>query len=378
MNEYDFERVIERRSTGSVKWNRYSPGVLPLWVADMDFAVPPAVTQALERRAAHPIYGYTYPPASLTEAVLEHLREHYDWAIDAEWLVWLPGTVAGLHAACRLLTPGAPVLTTTPIYPPFLEAPGNMGRRRVKLPLAHDGKRAIIDLDRFTEAFTAESLFLFCNPHNPTGRVFSQAELEALAERALAGGGLIVADELHAGLVLEPGLRHRPIAAVSPELGKRTITLYAPSKTFNIAGLGLAYAVIPDAGLRRRFKAAIAGILPFVNILAYGAAEAAYRDGGGWHAALLEYLRGNRERVAEALEELPSVKATPPEGTYLYWMDLRDTGMENPVKHLERHGVGLSEGAEFDAPGFARLNFACPRATLDEALKRIVAVLRTS
>ncbi|MDN5864988.1 MAG: PatB family C-S lyase [Gammaproteobacteria bacterium] len=373
MSEYDFDRVIERRDAGSVKWNRYPSGVLPLWVADMDFAAPPAVTRALQRRVAHGIYGYRFAPDSLAEAVLDHVRDRYGWAIEADWLVWLPGTVPAIHAACRLVEPGAPVLSTTPIYPPFLDAPRNMGRALVKLPLIRGGGQDVLDLDRFEKTFTPQSLFLFCNPHNPTGRVFSEAELTDLAECALVGGGLIVSDELHADLVLEPGLRHRPLAAIAPELAKQIITLFAPSKTFNIAGLGLGYAVIPDAALRRRLEAAIAGILPYVNVLAYDAVEAAYREGRDWHAALIEYLRDNRDRVTDVLGELPGVKAKPPEGTYLYWMNLRGTGIENPVQHLEQQGVGLSDGAAFGAPGFARLNFACPRATLNEALQRIAA-----
>jgi cystathionine beta-lyase len=375
MSEFDFDCVIERRGTASVKWDRYPPEVLPLWVADMDFAAPDVVIDALQKRVAHGLFGYTHATSSLVDATLAHVREHYDWRIEADWLVWLPGAVPAIHAACQLIDPGAPVLTTTPIYPPFLAAPPNMGRARVKVAMTNQGARAGLDLDRFSEAFTPESLFLFCNPHNPTGRVFAESELEALAERALDGGGLVVSDELHADLVLEPGLRHRPLAALAPELAPQTITLFAPSKTFNVAGLGLGYAVIPDAALRRRFQAAIAGILPYVNALAYDAVEAAYRDGWAWHAALIDYLRGNRDRITEVLSECPGVRATSPEGTYLYWLDLRETGLDDPLKHLERHGVGLSDGADFDAPGFARLNFACPRATLDEALGRIHSAL---
>lgn len=376
MQKSDFDRVIDRRGTASVKWDRYPPDVLPLWVADMDFPAPDAVVAALETRAAHGLFGYTHAQPSLIEAVRAHLRAHYDWPIEADWLVWLPGAVPAIHAACRLVGERAPVLTTTPIYPPFLSAPHHMNRERVKLPLAHDAGQATLDLDGFEHAFTPDSLFLFCNPHNPTGRVFSEAELAALAERARKGGGLIVSDELHADLVLERSRRHRPLVAVAPELAPQTITLFAPSKTFNIAGLGLGYAVIPDAALRRRFKSAIAGILPYVNALAYDATEAAYREGGDWHAELIDYLRGNRDRITEAVADWPNVEATPPEGTYLYWLDLRKTGLDNPVKHLEKHGVGLSDGADFDAPGFARLNFACPRATLDEALRRITLALR--
>lgn len=376
--DYDFDRAVERRGTASVKWDRYGGrDVLPLWVADMDFPAPASVIEALKKRVRHGVFGYTHATESLVDATIEHFSAHYGWAIERDWLVWLPGTVPAIHAACRLIAEDAGVVTTTPIYPPFLAAAGHMQRRCLKAPLVAEANRAVLDLDRLESAFANSGrLFLFCNPHNPSGRVFTRGELEALAERLLRHDVFVVSDELHADLLLEPGLCHQPIAAVAPELAARTITLYAPSKTFNLAGLGLGCAVIPDAGLRRRFCAAIEGILPYVNALAYPAAEAAWREGWDWHAALIRYLRGNRDRVTETLDGLPGVSATPPQGTYLYWMDLRATGIENPVRHLERRGLGLSDGADFGAPGFARLNFACPRATLDAALTRLAAALR--
>jgi cysteine-S-conjugate beta-lyase len=343
----------------------------------MDFASPACVREALARRVEHGVFGYTHAGAALAGAIIAHAERRYGWTIEREWLVWLPGAVPALNAACRLIAPGARVVTPTPIYPPFLEAPGNMERELAAVPLASDSAgRQTLDLDALDSAFSeGGELFLFCSPHNPGGRVFSSAELEALAECALRRDVLVVSDELHADLVLEPGLRHRPLAAIGPEIAARTITLQAPSKTFNLAGLGFAYAVIPDTGLRRRFRSAIAGILPYVNALAYVAAEAAYAGGREWHARLIDYLRGNRDRVTAALDGRRGVRAVPPEATYLYWLDLRDTGVEDPVRHLERHGVGLSDGANFGAPGFARLNFGCPRSILDAALERFGAAL---
>ncbi len=376
-HEYDFDRAIDRRGTQSVKWNRYGArDVLPLWVADMDFPAPAPVVRALSRRVAHGIFGYTHASEGLVEAALAYVRGHQGWTIAPDWLLWLPGTVPAIHAACRLIARDDSVVTTTPIYPPFRSAPGRMERDCIEVPLATGRNRAALDLDRLEAAFAnGGRLFLFCNPHNPSGRAFACSELEALAERILRHDVLIVSDELHSDLVLEPGAHHHPLATLSPELAARTITLYAPSKTFNLAGLGLGCAVIPDPDLRNRFKVAIEGVLPYVNALAYAAAEAAWRDGWNWHAALIRYLRANRDRVTEALAKLPRVHATPPEATYLYWLDLRDTGIENPVAHLERHGLGLSDGVDFGAPGFARLNFACTRATLDSALERLVAAL---
>lgn len=375
---FDFDRVIDRRGTQSAKWDRYrSRDVLPLWVADMDFPAPPPVVEALVRRVKHGIFGYTHPSAALTEAILAHARNRYGWAIERNWLVYLPGAVPGLHAACRLIEPEARVAVTTPIYPPFLEAPGHMRRDCTTVPMACDSAgRQIFDGTALERAFAQDSrLFFLCNPYNPGGRVFTRAELETVGEYVRRHDVLVVADELHADLILEPDRRHQPFAALAPDLGARTITLLAPSKTFNLAGLGFAYAVIPDPELRRRFKAAIAGVLPFVSALAFAAAEAAYLHGWRWHAELIAYLRANRERVTAAVSGLPGVRAVPPEGTYLYWMDLRETGIADPARYLERHGLGLSDGTEFGAPGFVRLNFACPRTTLDTAIERLAEVL---
>lgn len=374
----DFDRVVDRRATASVKWDRYRDrDVLPLWVADMDFAAPSAVIEALAHRVEHGVFGYSHGESSLADAVIDHLGRCHAWEVERSWLTWLPGTVAALNCACRLIESNVKVVSTKPIYPPFLAAPKNMDRELISVPLLIDsGGRQTLDLDGLGRAFAAGGrLLLFCNPYNPGGRVFYREELEALAEQVLRYDVLVVADELHADLVLEPSRRHLPFAALSPAVAKRVITLQGPSKTFNIAGLGICYAVIADTELRRRFRAASAGILPYVNALAYVAAEAAYRHGGKWRAALIDYLRANRALVTSALAAWPGVSASLPEATFLYWIDARAMGVENPAKHFERHGVGLSDGEEFGAPGFVRLNFGCPRATLKAALARMTSAL---
>ncbi len=379
MSYKEFDQSPDRVGTASVKWDRYGErDVLPLWVADMDFAAPRAVIESLEQRVEHGVFGYTHPTEGLAQAILAHARKRYGWAIEESWLVYLPGAVPGLHAACRLIAAREKVVTTTPIYPPFLSVARHMDRPSAHVPLSVDETGyQTLNLQALSEAFSSGGrLFLLCNPYNPGGRVFRRRELEALAEQVLREDVLVVSDELHADLVLEPELRHRPFAAIVPELAERTITLLAPSKTFNLAGLGFAYAVIPDPALRKRFRAAIDGILPYVNALAYAAAEAAYRHGWEWHAKLIDYLRANRDRVTDALVGLSAVRAVPPEGTYLYWLDLRRSGLDNPARYLEGHGLGLSDGADFGAPGFVRLNFGCSRATLDVALERLAVGLR--
>ena len=366
-----FDTVIDRRDSDSLKWGKYAGrDILPLWVADMDFAAPPAVLAALQQRVAHGVFGYGGPWPSLVESVLAHLKGQYDWTVEADWLVWLPGLVTGLNVACRAVD-GA-VLTAEPVYPPFLSAPVFSGRRLQRAELGFDGQRWFFDKNALYQASTAETrLFLLCHPHNPVGRCWSPDELLDVAAFAAERDLIVCSDEIHCDLVLDTGKSHRPFASLSPAIAQRTITLMAPSKTFNIPGLGCAFAVIPDAGLRRRFERAMRGIVPHVNVLGLAACEAALRDAGDWHRDLLDYLRGNRDRVQAVVDRLPGVKMTPVEATYLAWLDVRALGLANPVAHFEQHGLGLSDGADFGAPGWLRLNFGCPRSTLDEALKRL-------
>jgi cystathionine beta-lyase len=377
---FDFDTGIDRRDSDSHKWRKYKDqDVIPMWVADMDFASPPAVLQALHQRVDHAIFGYAEPMPRLKEAVVEHLHQRHRWAISPEWIVWLPGLVTGLNVACRSVgRPGAGVLTTPPIYPPFFTAPRLAGKRLQTVPLVHGAARWELDLDGLGQAAKGgTSLFLLCNPHNPTGRVFTRQELEALAELCLNANLTICSDEIHCDLVLEPGCRHLPMASLSPEVARRTITLMAPSKTFNLPGLGCAYAVISDPKLRRRLLRAMAGIVPHVNILGYVAAQAAYEHGAPWLDALLAYLRNNRQLVYQAIGQMEGLRMTPVEATYLAWIDARHGGLEDPVRFFERNGVGLSDGALFGAPGFLRLNFGCPRSLLATALERMTHALRT-
>jgi cystathionine beta-lyase len=365
-----FDTVIDRRGSDSFKWGKYAGrDILPLWVADMDFAAPPAVLDALHRRIEHGVFGYGGPWPSLTESVLAHLEDEYGWAIEPEWLVWLPGLVSGLNVACRAVD--GEVLTATPIYPPFLSAPQFSGRPLKRVDLALDANRWHWDMTAMAQATSAATrLFLLCHPHNPVGRCWSRDELLALAEHAERHDLVVCSDEIHCGLILDPDKRHVPFASLSPAIAQRTITLLAPSKTFNIPGLGCAFAVIPDTTLRRRFERAMHGIVPHVNVLGLAACEAAFRHGGDWHRELIAYLRGNRDRVAEVVASLPGVHMTPVEATYLAWIDVRDLHLAKPAAHCEAHGLGLSDGSDFGAPGWLRLNFGCPRATLDDALAR--------
>ena len=380
---FDFDTPIDRRDSDSMKWSRYAgKDVIPLWVADMDFAAPPAVLAAIHKRIDHGVFGYAKPWPSLTKAVQDHLQREYAWKVEAPWIVWIPGVVAAFNVACRTVGgTGAGVFTTTPVYPPFLTAPENSGRHLVTLPLVETDGRwgwdfAAVDK---TLAESRARLWLLCHPHNPVGRAWDEAELREIARLAEKHDVVVCSDEIHCGLVLDPARKHLPLASLSPEIARRTITLMAPSKTFNIPALYSAFAVIPDPALRRAFTRVMEGVMPHINTLGLVATESAYRDCEDWHKALIDYLRGNARRVEEAVAAMPYLRTTPVEATYLAWIDCRALceakGIANAQKFFEAAGVGLSDGKDFGLPGFVRLNFGCPRATLDEALKRMAAAL---
>ena len=374
----DFDTPVERRSTDSAKWFKYEGrDIIPLWVADMDFRSPQAVVNALQERIAHGVFGYAQARPALKTAVVNHLMSSYHWQIDPEWIVWLPGLVSGLNVACRSVgQPGDAVLTTIPIYPPFLSAPG-YGQRRLKTTTMYYAQhRWHVDWDDLQQAVEPDTtLFLLCNPHNPTGRVFSREELTSLAQFFLRHDLIICSDEIHCDLILEHGCRHIPFATLGAEIAQRTITLMAPSKTFNIPGLSCAFAIIASDKLRRRFKHAMSGIVPHNNALGLVAAQAAFEHGQPWLHELLKYLRGNRDLVFQTINQWNGMCMGAVEATYLAWIDARERIAEDPAHYFEVAGVGLSDGREFGMPGFVRLNFGCSRQLLSQALARMAGVV---
>lgn len=394
---FDFATPVARRhptggrqSNGSSnwpsqKWHRYGDDVLPLWVADMDFVSPPAVLEALRARVDHGVFGYGQVPDSLRDTLCAWSERHYGWRIEPDWQLWLPGVVPALHLASQALTePGDGVLTITPIYPPFLRVAERTGRVHQQAAMAEPtapGEPWRLDLEALEAAITPRTrLLLWCHPHNPTGRVWTHDELAGLAELAQRHDLLVVSDELHCDLLLDEGARHVPLAAALPELAARTLTLLAPSKTFNLAGLTTACAVISDPALRRRFATVAKGLMPDGNVLGLVAAEAAYAEGDPWRRALLEVLRGHRQALVERVARWPGVAMSAPESTYLAWLDLRQSpalaGVECPQQTLlQRAAVALSDGADFGAPGLARLNFGTTATQLEAALARLDEVL---
>ncbi len=379
---FDFDTVPARLGTDSQKWQKYAGrDILPLWVADLDFKSSPAIIAALHDRVAHGIFGYARPVKSTVDAVVDALQRNYAWKIDPTWIVWLPGLVCGLNITAQAFAQaGEEVLTLTPVYPPFISAPKNSARLSTQAAFVLRAGQWEIDWAALERAVTPRTkLFYLCNPHNPLARVWRREELIRLGEFCAQHHLVLCSDEIHCDLILEPTLRHLPVASLSSEISARTVTLMAPSKTYNVPGLGTSFAIISDPALRAQFIRATAGVVAEVTALGFTACEAAYRDSEAWRQALLTYLRGNRDFLLDYLaRELPGIRIEAPiEATYLAWLNLEALHLEDPVAHFETHGVGLSEGTYFGAPKghYVRLNFGCPRATLAEALHRMKIAL---
>lgn len=376
---YDFDRQIDRRRTESSKWHKFPPDVLPLWVADMDFPSPEPVTRALRERVEHGVFGYGVEQPEFHEVMCERLLKRRGWKVEPEALVLLPGVIPGFNVACRAFSaPGDGLLTLLPVYPPILRLPDNVGLTRdaVDLTRGSDG-RYEVDGDAFERAITPRTrMFILCNPHNPVGRVFTREELSRMAEICLRHGLVICADEIHGDLIYQ-GHQHVAMASLHPEIEARTITLMAPSKTYNLAGLRCALAVIPNRALREKFIATRLDLVQSANILGYTAMLAAYRDGQPWLDELLRYLEANRDFLVQYVRaHLGGVEVGVPEGTYLAWLDCRRAGLPGHDPYtffLEKARVGLNDGVTFGrgGAGFVRLNFGCPRPMLTEGLERM-------
>lgn len=376
----------DRRGTDSIKWMRHAqPGrdILPFWVADMDFTSPPEVIDALRARVDHGVFGYSNATPGLVESVLDYLRKTHGAEVSPEWLVWLPGMVPALSVACRAVgKPGESVMIHTPVYPPFFNAARDAGMETRRAPLRLDvaTDKFVVDVEAMEAALTPDTrLLLLCHPHNPVGRAFTNDELSAIRGFCVRHQLVLCSDEIHCDLILHPRQTpHRTAIHWEGEDGLRTITLHAPSKTYNIAGLGLSYAVIPDESLRRSFQHAMGGLVPYPNSLSLIAAEAAYRHGRPWLEEVLGVLRANHETALAAINAIPGLHAFPVEATYLMWIDARGLGVGDPhAFFLEKSDVFLYSGRDFGAPGFLRFNFGCPPELLAEGLRRMAAAVAT-
>jgi len=371
--EFDFDMPICRRGTDSIKWDSFPPEYLPMFIADSDFAVPEAITAALLKRAEHPIYGYSRPGEALYDVFLDWHERAYSLRPERDWLTLLPGIVPAL-AAASLAAEGRS-LTVTPNYPMLLNAPERAGREMLTAPLKNDGERYSFDFDALQKALTGDTrLFYLCNPQNPVGRVYTREELEELSRFAQRYGLTVISDEIHCELVYDRP--HTPFFTVSDYAREHSITLMAPGKTYNIPGVALAFAIIPDPGLRERFRRA-GFAMGHPGIFETAAAAAAYRDGGPWRDALTDYLRGNRDYLEDQLRRrFPRAHFPHTEGTYLQWVDFRAYGLSGADAFRTKTKIIVNDGASFGGPGYVRINFGCRRATLTEALDRIEKAVR--
>jgi len=380
--DFNFDTPLNRKESESVKWRKYPEDILPMWVADMDFRSPDSVIDALRQRVEHGVFGYPQIPEKLKESIVTWLERRHGWEVTPEDLVFVPGVVTGFNLASHAVTrPGDGVLVQTPTYGPFfgVEKNVNLVQHEMELTREADGQYSI-DLDAFEAALTGRTrIFMLCNPQNPTGRVFRKDELEAMAEICLKNDIIICSDEIHSDLIFS-GNQHIPIASLDRDIAEKAITLIAPSKTFNIAGLEASVAVITNEELRKQFDGARRGLAGWVNLLGMVAMHAAYADSEAWLDALLIYLEANRDYLHSFVQsELPGINMAKPEGTYLAWLDCRDAGIDGkPDKFFQDIAkVAMNDGDWFGkgGEGFVRLNFGCPRSLLEEGLSRIKTAL---
>ncbi len=386
--KYDFDRPIERKNTESSKWDNVKTlfgheDVLPLWVADMDFASPQPVVDALIERAKHPIYGYTRTPSGLVPAVVDRMEKRFGWKIDPSWIIFTPDVVAAVNAAVRALSgPGGKVIVQSPAYPPFWSSVTNSKSTSIVNELKLVDGHYEIDFDDLEACFAAPDAraMILCSPHNPVGRVWTRDELLRIGHLASRYKVPVISDEIHGELIFK-GKRHFSFGSLGEEFAANSITSMAPSKTFNLAGLHAAVTIIPDEGLRARFNEARAGVMGSVGLFGLIGMEAAFRYGDEWLGQALEYIEGNRDYAIDYFRtRIPSIKPVMPEGTYLLWLDCRALGL-SPVElrafFNSKARVGLNDGPSFGqgGEGFQRMNLGCPRNTLTEALRRIEAAV---
>ena len=390
--KYDFDLVCDRKNTDCVKWDMVeelfgNTGVIPMWVADMDFPVARPIVDALMKRAEHPCYGYTRPGRNVLEAVVEHVQNKFGWKIEPEWIVFTPGVVPALNAAVRSLThPGDQIILQQPVYHPFFPAVTDAGCQIINNGLQLSNGQYQMDLADLESKFNIRGgmsgggnrikAVILCNPHNPVGRLWNREELEKLGEIIISRGATVISDEIHCE-ILYKGLKHIPFAAISKDFEQNCIVCLSPSKTFSLAGLEISNIIIPNRRLREEFNAARSGIMPGPNVFGYTALEAAYRQGGEWLEQVLDYLQGNLDfLLAYFMSKISRIKIIRPQGTYLVWLDCRSLGMDDQSLKaflIKKAKIGLDEGTKFGTggSGFMRMNIACPRSILAEALQRL-------
>ncbi|MCX7780084.1 MAG: PatB family C-S lyase [Negativicutes bacterium] len=389
MRAQPFDNIIDRRNTASWKWDKLdkvfgTSDLLPMWIADMDFAAPPAVVEAVKAKADHGIYGYATFPRSFYEAITGWMKRRHNWDVKGEWIMVTPGVVPAISIAVQAFTaPGDGIVIQPPVYPPFFRCVKANRRRLVENPLKFEEGQYRIDFDDLERKLDPTvKMLILCNPHNPVGRVWPKEDLIRLTEICIKHNLLILADEIHGDLIFT-GHRHIPLATLGAEVAERTVTFTAPSKTFNLAGLYTSATIISNPALRQRFNELLEVLsVNEGNVFGIAACEAAYNHGEAWLSDLLAYLEESADFLIRYLSErMPQVKAVRPEATYLAWLDFRELGLDSAELRrflIYKAKVGLNDGTTFgtQGEGFARLNFGCPRSLLAEGLTRIEKAIK--
>ena len=367
-----FDKKIDRTQSNSDKWNKYKgKDIIPMWVADMDFESPKEIIEALQDRVSHGVFGYTPLDDETLDAFIDFVKRHYNWDIKKEWVLFSYGVVISMNFTCKTVD-SKEVIINTPIYPHFYKAPKNMGAKTIEVPMIEKNNRWSVDFEKFENSITKDcKLFLLCNPHNPGGTVFTKEELEKFAAIAKKHNLIVCSDEIHSDLIVNPNVKHIPIASLNEDIAQNSITLLAPSKTFNIAGLKSSFVIIPNDSLRREYKKQMRGLVDDPNILASIATKIAYKECDNWINELREYLRENLKIVQKFVANNPSLKLLDQDATFLAWIDTSGLNHNNPYELFLDYGVGLSEGKPFGDKNFVRLNFGTSKEVLKEALKRM-------
>ena len=371
-----FDVTPDRSKTDAFKWKKYQgKDVLPMWVADTEFRCAQPILDALATEIDHGILGYTLPAQheGANRAVIDWLARRYGWQIETNWIVWMPGVVPAFNVASKAMCgPGDKIVVQTPNYPPLLAAPALHDCERLGVETIEVNGRWTLDFEALEQfaADPAAKLFIMCNPMNPVGSVLTQAELDRVAQICQQHDVTLCSDEIHCDLILSPECSHIP-AGVHPQLKDNSITLMAASKTFNVAGLGAAFAIIPNNSLRAKFSRAAQGMIPWVNILGLVATEAAFNLCDHWYVELKDYLRANRDYLVDEINKIDGLTALTPDATFLLWVDASGLNVSDTQKWCEERGVGPSPGADFGNKAFFRINFGCPRSQLEEAVKRL-------
>ncbi|EAQ66299.1 putative aminotransferase [Marinomonas sp. MED121] len=382
MSDFDLQETTlikakDRQNTQSIKWEKFPGDIIPMWVADMDFESPKPIIQALQERVSDGVFGYTKADDSLNQAIIDNAYKQYTWQIKSKDINYLPGLVCALHVAVRAFTKeDEGVIIPGPVYFHLTKAAQLANRTIHAIPMTLEENRWLPDMDAFAKACadSKSKLILLCNPHNPGGTVFNREELTKIHALAKQHDLTVVSDEIHCDLILDEGLKHIPFASLNEDAANRTVTLMAPSKTYNVAGLGLAYSVIQNLTLRNIFNLARSGIMPDPNLLAFNATKSAYTECQDWHQDLIKYLRKNRDLIYQKLSHT-QCKISKIEATYLAWIDVSYLKLEDAEAYFLKAGVAISDGKQFGNSNFIRLNFGCSHQQLDQALTRLLKVL---